>query len=366
MYSKALNAVKEEKKEDNQIINFVFQKKIKNPSPVDELNINIIQLVLNSEKENLLKNKDISNELLNILNDTDKISQILKKNKSSPKKGAENKKKKEEKEKEIEYIFSRLYGQPKIYTPYKKLTDESAEYLTKYRKIVHDKIVVLDFEIKNTIEFQTMNNISIEVDNLQSEGFDFDKAEIVPIKILKTNETEHLYFGILKEKDEIYSNCSFNCTLKFDLQELDVKGNPHGIPIKETYKLDKIVEISYADYYVKNQKVDIDNFQEFWKQAEKSEFEKGEEKMGLPYHNIKSAVENFSEIIGLEPLNNLDVIDSAMKKYEFVYAYKNYFDNLLFIKFQVLFNDQNKCLSHVIILSQDPSVPEMIVNKIYA
>ena len=88
--------------------------------------------------------------------------------------------------------------------------------------------------------------------------------------------------------------------------------------------------------------------------------------MGLPYHNIKSAVENFSEIIGLEPLNNLDTIDSAMKKYEFVYAYKNYFDNLLFIKFQVLFNDQNKCLSHVIILSQDPSVPEMIVNKIYA
>ena len=366
MYSKALNAVKEEKNEDHQLINFVFPKKIKNPSPVDELNINMIQLVLNSEKENLLKNKDISNELLNILNDTDKISQIVKKNKPAPKKSADNKKKKEEKEKEIEYIFSRLYGTPKIYTPYKKLTDESAEYLTKYRKIVHDKIVVLDFEIKNTIEFQTINNISIDVDNLQSEGFDFDKAEIVPIKTLKTNETEHLYFGILKEKDEIYSNCSFNCTLKFDLQELDVKGNPHGIPIKETYKLDKIVEISYADYYVKNPKVDIDNFQEFWKQAEKSEFEKGEEKMGLPYHNIKSAVENFSEIIGLEPLNNLDTIDSAMKKYEFVYAYKNYFDNLLFIKFQVLFNDQNKCLSHVIILSQDPSVPEMIVNKIYA
>ena len=366
MYSKALNAVKEEKNEDHQLINFVFPKKIKNPSPVDELNINMIQLVLNSEKENLLKNKDISNELLNILNDTDKISQIVKKNKPAPKKGADNKKKKEEKEKEIEYIFSRLYGPPKIYTPYKKLTDESAEYLTKYRKIVHDKIVVLDFEIKNTIEFQTINNISIDVDNLQSEGFDFDKAEIVPIKTLKTNETEHLYFGILKEKDEIYSNCSFNCTLKFDLQELDVKGNPHGIPIKETYKLDKVVEISYADYYVKNPKVDIDNFQEFWKQAEKSEFEKGEEKMGLPYHNIKSAVENFSEIIGLEPLNNLDTIDSAMKKYEFVYAYKNYFDNLLFIKFQVLFNDQNKCLSHVIILSQDPSVPEMIVNKIYA
>ena len=365
MYSKALNAVKEEKKEENQLINFVFPKKVKKPAPIDELNINLIQLVLNSEKENLLKNKDIGNELLNILNDTEKVSEILKKSKAVEKKD-DKKKKKEESGNEPENAFSKIYGPPRIKSPYKKLTDESAEYLTKYRKIVHDKIVVIDFEIKNTIEFQTINNISIDVDNLQSEGFDFDKAEIVPIKSLKTNESGHLLFGILKEKDETYSNCSFNCTLKFDLQELDVKGNPHGIPIKESYKLDKVVEVSYADYYVKNPKVDIDNFQEFWKQAEKSDYEKGEEKMGLPYNNIKSAVENFSDIIGLEPLNNIEAIDPSVKKYEFVYAYKNYFDNLLFIKFQVLFNDKNNCLSHVIILSQDSSVPEMIVNKIYA
>ena len=366
MYSKALKAVKEDKKEDNQLINFVFPKKVKNPTAIDELNINLIQLVLKSEKENLLKNKDISTELLNILNDTEKISEIIKKNKKEEKKTTDSKKKKEVINNEPEYIFSKIYGPPKIYTPFKKLTDESAEYLTKCRKIVHDKIVVIDFEIKNTIEFQTINNISIEVENLQSEGFDFDKAEIIPIKSLKTNEEGHLYFAILKEKDEIYSNCSFNCTLKFDLQELDVKGNPHGIPIKETYKLEKVVEVTYADYYVKNPKVNIDNFQEFWLQAEKSDYTKKEEKMGLPYHNIKSAVENFSEIIGLEPLNNIDAIDSQLKKYEFVYAYKNYFDNLLFIKFQVIFNDKNKCFSQIIILSQDASVPEMICTLIFA
>ena len=117
---------------------------------------------------------------------------------------------------------------------------------------------------------------------------------------------------------------------------------------------------------IKNPKVNLENFQEFWKQAEKSEYKKGDEKMGLPYHNIKSAAENFSEIIGLEPLNNIDSIDKEAKKYEFVYAYKDYFDNLLFIKFQVIFNEQNKCLSHVLILSQDPSIPEIISNKIFA
>ena len=371
-----LSIVKEEKKDDNQLVNFVFPKKNKNPTAIDELNIDLIQLVLNSEKDNLLKSDDISKELLNILNDTEKISEVLMKDeekKNKKKKGKttggakSNEKETKEEDDYSKTMFSKIYGTPRLYTPLKKLTDDpSAEYLTKYRKIVHDKIVVIDFEITNTVEFQTINNVSIEIDNLQSEGFDFDKTEIIQIKSLKTNETGHLYFKLLKEKDEVFSNCSFNCTLKFDLQELDVKGNPHGIPVKETYKLDKTVEVCYADYYIRNPKVNVDNFQEFWKQAEKSDYKKGEDKMELPYHDIKSAAVNFSNIIGLDPLNNIDSIESSVKKYEFVYAYKNYFDNLLFIKFQVVFNDRNKCLSHVLILSQDPSVPDIIINKIYA
>ena len=373
MVSKALKAVQEEKKEDEQLVNFVFPKKVKNPSPIEELNIDIIQTVLNTEKENLLKSEDICQELFNILNDTEKISEILIKEKEKTKK---KEKKKHidntQEEKEIssdDYsstMFSKVYGVPKIFTPYKKLTDQSAEYLTKYRKIVHDKIVVIDLEITNTIEFQIINDVSIEVDNLTSNGFDFDKTEIIPIKSLKTNESGHLYFKLLKEKDEVYSNCSFNCTLKFDLQELDVKGNPHGIAVKETYKLDKMVEVSYADYYMRNNKINVDNFAQFWEQAQNSGYEKVEEKMGLPYNSIKNAGTKFSEIIGLEPINDIEKIDSKVKKFEFAYAYVNYFENLLFIKFQVIFNAQNKCLSQVIILSQDPSVPELIVNKIYA
>ena len=375
MISKALKAMEEEKKEEEQFVNFVFPQKVKNPSPIEELNIDLIQTVLNSEKDNLLKSEDICQELFNILNDTEKISKILikdkeetkKSEKKEKKKGQDNTLKKQIPEEDYSLtMFPKVYGNPKIFTPYKKLTDQSAEYLTQYRKIVHDKIVVIDFEITNTIEFQIINDVSIDVENLSSEGFDFDKTEIIPIKSLKTNESGHLYFKLVKEKDEVYSNCSFNCTLKFDLQELDVKGNPHGIAVKETYKLDKLVEVSYADYYIKNSKINLDNFNEFWKQAENANFSKADEKMGLPYNSLKNAAIKFSEIIGMDPLNDIEKIDTNMKKYEFDYAYINYFENLLFIKFQVFFNEQNKCLSHVLILSQDPSIPEMIVNKIYA
>ena len=375
MISKALKAVKDKKKEEEQLVNFVFPQKVKNPSPVEELNIDLIQLVLNSEKENLLKSDDICQELVSILNDTEKISEILIKDKEELKKKEKKEKKRlgmdvsERKKSEDDYattMFTKIYGPPKVITPYKKLTDQSAEYLTKYRKIVHDKIVVMDFEITNTIEFQIINDISLDMQMLNYEGFDLDKTEIIPIKSLKTNESGHLYFKLLKNKDSIYSNCSFNCTLKFDLQELDVKGNPHGIPVKETYKLDKPVEVCYADYYIKNSKVNLDNFAEFWKQAEKSGYEKALEKMVLNYNNGKNAGKIFSETIGFEPLNDLEKIDNSAKKFEFVYAYKNYFENLIFIKFTVIFNAQNECFGQIIILSQDASVPEMILSKIYS
>lgn len=145
-----------------------------------------------------------------------------------------------------------------------------------------------------------------------------------------------------------------------------MKGNPHGNPVKETYKINNPAEVSYSDYYSKNTKVTVENFAEFWKQALSSEFKQAEEKMGMPYHNLKEAAQNFSQIIGLEPLNNIDTIDSSAKRYEFVYAYQNYENSLLFIKYQVMFNQKNKCLSHIIILSQDETVPDMIINKIYA
>ena len=64
MVSKALKAMQEEKKEEEQFVNFVFPQKVKNPSPIEELNIDLIQTVLNSEKDNLLKRINLKNGIL--------------------------------------------------------------------------------------------------------------------------------------------------------------------------------------------------------------------------------------------------------------------------------------------------------------
>ena len=269
----------EKTNENNNIVDFIFPSKKKGNNPLNnDLDIDIIQTILKNEKDNLLGSDDIANELKGILNNPEKISQILIKNKMNEPKKTDKKNIKEEEEnktEEEEYkktMFRKLYGNPKIITPYKKLTDQTAEYFTKYSKIIHEQIVVLDFEITNTIELQSINNVSLDIEDSQNSGFDFNKTEIIEIKSLNTNQTGHLYLKLSKEPNIVYSSCSFHIILKFDLQELDVKGNPHGIPVKETYKIDKLIEISYADYYIPNSKVNLENFSEFWQMAEKSKY----------------------------------------------------------------------------------------------
>ena len=103
--------------------------------------------------------------------------------------------------------------------------------------------------------------------------------------------------------------------------------------------MDKIVDTSYADYYKNYNKVNLDNFSEFWKMAEKSAFSLVQEKIGLPYHNMKEAARNFSEIIGLNLFNKIEKIDNSVKQIEIDYAYEGFTENLLFVKLQIIFND---------------------------
>jgi hypothetical protein len=171
---------------------------------------------------------------------------------------------------------------------------------------------------------------------------------------------------LLKDDNSTYSTCSFKATLKFDLQELDVKGNPHGIAVKEQYKIDKAVEVSYADYFAKNAKVTLMNFADVWKVAENSGCLRKEEKISLPYNSVRNAGKAISEIIGLTPVNDVSKVDTNAKRFEFVYAYVSYMESLLFVKLQVVMSESNKCLAKVVVLGQDETVMEMVFNKIYA
>ena len=60
----------------------------------------------------------------------------------------------------------------------------------------------------------------------------------------------------MKNSDILFSSCNFQIIL-------NIKGNFHGIAVKETFKIDKIIDISYADYYKNYNKINLEKFSEF-------------------------------------------------------------------------------------------------------
>lgn len=96
---------------------------------------------------------------------------------------------------------------------------------------------------------------------MNNNGFDLTKTEIIEVDQLKLNEPKHLYLKLAKKDDENYPICNFSISLKFDVQEIDIKGNPHGNSYKDSYKMNKKVEVKFSDYFKFDPSVRVDNFE---------------------------------------------------------------------------------------------------------
>ena len=168
-----------------------------------------------------------------------------------------------------------------------------------------------------------------------------------------------------KLEEDPFAGCSFNIVLKYEVQELDGKGNPHGTAYKDQYKINSKVEVSYADYFIKNPRVNLNNYEEFWKLCENSNFSFAEEKIQLPYNNMKLVGKNFASIVGFEALNEVDKVDINAKKYEFVFSAISIYESMVFIRLQVVFNQSNQCLARILIRSQDETVLDLILNNVF-
>lgn len=174
------------------------------------------------------------------------------------------------------------------------------------------------------------------MDISETNGFDLGKSEIIEIDQLKFNQMRHLFFKLSKKEDEALASCNFNILLKYEVQEIDAKGNPHGNPYRDQYKVDKKVEIKFSDYFISNPKVHLNNFEEFWKLSEKTDLSYLEEKLQLPYNNIKIAGKSISDLFGFESLNDLEKVDINTKKYEFYYAVTTYYESLVIYFFNII------------------------------
>jgi len=128
--------------------------------------------------------------------------------------------------------------------------------------------------------------------------------------------------------------------------------------------LKKKVEIKVSDYFSKNPQVTLTNFDEFWKLAEKNNYAQENGTYNLPYTSIKQVGTSVSEIIGINPLNDLDNINPDIRKFEFYFSSISYDGVPVYVKIQVAINENKQCLGKFIVRSPEEDLCGSILNSL--
>jgi len=159
---------------------------------------------------------------------------------------------------------------------------------------------------------------------MNERDFALNKSEIINIDSLMANETKLLYMKLVFAEDIKYPNFSFNPNFNFEVQELDSKGSAYGDSYKDSYGIEKKVEIKFSDLLCMNNNVQEDSISDIWADlSENDNFDISENKLKLPYPNIKKAGQEISKLLGMLPLNSLDNLDKLSQKFEFFYYYNS-------------------------------------------
>ena len=360
-------------KNNEKIKKYVFNDKTKE-SIIERANI--IQTILKNNKANLLSSKQINKDIQSMISNPELINKVIEDQNKREENvtgsiSISNKTIKSEVDVvkgskldlDQDFIKSSLfkqYGLPIIITKSTKLTEDTAEYKIYYKKYIYKENIIIVFNILNTIEDSMLKNISLDISKASSEDFLLDQAEIISIGQLKYEEAKNLYINFKSKPNVKYPSITFNVGLLYDVYELDHKGNPHGDSYKDKYLCDKKVEIKFSDYLSSHSIISIEVFSNKWNElAEKDEYFITDNKLKLPYRNIKKAIQEISKLLSINPLNDISVIDKSASKYEFVFANESIYGTTTLIKLQMKMMGDD-LLSKLQVLSEEENINEMI------
>ena len=171
-------------------------------------------------------------------------------------------------------------------------------------------------------------------------------------------QTANIYLDL--KKNDLFAFGSFNCSLKFDLQEIDAHGHDFGDRLPDEYKINKRLEITIADYL---NKVDCEQeeFAAKWQKLSEVEDASLDEQFIFGYNDMKEVETGISDLLQLEAFNDTSGISSNTGKFSFGYNYVTVKGDPVLVRAQVIFKDE--CLAKVGVRSLNKIVRDSIISK---
>ena len=150
-------------------------------------------------------------------------------------------------------IFSQIpelaaYGDVLKSSAVVELTESETEYVVTAVKHIFKEAVVIQYDIKNTLESTVLDNVTVLAAPSEEEDQVLEEEFIIPAPRLKTNEPGVVYVAFKKAAAEGFPITSISNSLKFTSKEVDpTTDEPEESGYDDEYEVENI-ELSGADF----------------------------------------------------------------------------------------------------------------------
>jgi len=175
-----------------------------------------------------------------------------------------------------------------------QLTESETEYVVLCTKHIFDNHVILQFSVQNTIEDQRLDNMTVLLDDSDSEIFT-TSGEIAADGI-KYGEKKNCFTILERNPEARLTSNTFTCELRFSVVQVDpTTGEPEGDAFEEEYPLEDL-EISTSDFMAK---VSVPDFRKAWDTVGNNN--EVLEKFSLQFKKLEDALSAIIDFLGMQP-----------------------------------------------------------------
>ena len=174
------------------------------------------------------------------------------------------------------------------------LTESETEYVVQCTKHIFASHVVLQFSVQNTIEDQRLDNVTVLIDDSESEIF--SASGEIATNGVRYGENKNCFTLLERKEEAALVTSTFTCELRFTVVQVDpATGEEEGDAFEEEYPLENL-QITTSDFMAK---VTVPDFKKAWETVGNDN--EVLEKFALQFKNIEDAVVAVIDFLGMQP-----------------------------------------------------------------
>ena len=181
------------------------------------------------------------------------------------------------------------------------LTESETEYVVQCTKHIFASHVVLQFSVQNTIEDQRLDNVTVLIDDSESEIF--TASGEIATNGVRYGENKNCFTLLERKAEAVLATSTFTCELRFTVVQVDpATGEEEGDAFEEEYPLENL-QITTSDFMAK---VTVPDFKKSWETVGNDN--EVLEKFALQFKNIEDAVAAVVDFLGMQPCEGTGAI----------------------------------------------------------